>query len=141
VKGQFLPIGSTESGNPVCCAIAMKSIDIYVDERIPEHVADVGTRARSRMEKEFLPLPHVGDIDGLGLMLAVEIVTDKASKGIPKPRLADIVQQRGFERGAMLRIVGNRLSYAPPCTITQAESDRALDIISSVLAELKPRSG
>jgi len=138
LSGQFLPLGSTESGNPVCCAIAIKCIDIYVKERIPEHVAQVGARARRRMEEEFLSLPHVGTVDGLGLMLAVEIVTDKETKGIPNPKLTDTIQRRGIEKGALLRIVGNRLGYSPPCTITQEESDRALDILYSVLSELKP---
>jgi len=139
LSGQFLPLGSTESGNPVCCAIAIKCIDIYVKERIAEHVAQVGQRARSRMEKEFLSLPHVGVVDGLGLMLAVEIVTDKETKGMPNPRVADMIQRRGVEKGALLRIVTNRLGYSPPCTITQEESDRGLDILYSVLSELKPQ--
>jgi len=139
LSGQFFPAGSTESGNPVCCAVAIKCIDIYVKERIPEHVAQVGQRARSRMEKEFLSLPHVGVVDGLGLMLAVEIVTDKETKGMPNPRVADMIQRRGVEKGALLRIVTNRLGYSPPCTITQEESDRGLDILYSVLSELKPQ--
>jgi len=139
LAGQFFPPGSTESGNPVCCAAANKCIDIYVKERIPEHVAEVGKRARERMEKEFMALPHVGVVDGLGLMLAMEIVTDKETKGIPNSKLAQIIQTRGIEKGALLRIVGNRPGYCPPCTITQEESERGLDILYSVLAELKPQ--
>ena len=91
------------------------------------------------MEKEFLSLPHVGVVDGLGLMLAVEIVTDKETKGMPNPRVADMIQRRGVEKGALLRIVTNRLGYSPPCTITQEESDRGLDILYSILSELKPQ--
>ena len=139
LKGKFLPIGSTESGNPVCCAIAIKCIDIYVKERTSEHVARVGKRARERMEKDFLALPYVGTVDGLGLMLGIEIVTDKKTKGMPNPKLADIIQKRGVEKGALLRMVSNRLGYSPPCTITQEESDRALDILYSILSELKPQ--
>ena len=138
LSGKFFPAGSTESGNPVCCAVASKCVDIYVQERIPEHVAEVGQRARSRMEKEFLALPYVGVVDGLGLMLSVEIVTDKETRGMPNPKLADIIQRCGVEKGALLRIVANRLGYSPPCTITQEESERALDILYSVLSELKP---
>ncbi len=139
LSGQFFPLGSTESGNPVCCAIAIKCIDIYVKERIPEHVANVGQRARRRMENEFLSLPHVGTVDGLGLMLAVEVVTDKETKGVPNPRITDIIQRRGVEKGALLRVAGNRLGYSPPCTITEEESDRGLDVLYSVLSELKPQ--
>jgi len=139
LSGQFFPAGSTESGNPICCAMASKCVDIYVKERIPEHVAQVGQLARSRMEKEFLSLPHVGVVDGLGLMLAVEIVTDKKTRGRPGPGLTDIIQRRGVEKGALLRVVSNRLGYSPPCTITREESERGLDILYSVLSELKPQ--
>ena len=139
LSGHFLPVGSTESGNPVCCAMAMKCIEIYVKERIPENAARVGRRAKERMEKEFMALPHVGTVDGLGLMLAVEIVTDKESKGLPSPKLTDFIQKLGIEKGAMLRIIGNRLGYAPPCTITEEQSERALDILYAVLSQLKPQ--
>jgi adenosylmethionine-8-amino-7-oxononanoate aminotransferase len=137
LSGHFFPGGSTHSGNPVCCAVASKCIDIYVNERIPEHVAEVGKQAKSRLEKEFLPLPHVGKIDGLGLMLGIEIVTDKDTKGIPKPGTNDLIQSRGKEKGAYFRVMNNKLCYSPPCTITQEESDRGLDIVYSVLSQLK----
>jgi len=140
LSGHFLPVGSTESGNPVCCAMAMKCIEIYVNNRVPENAARVGKIAKDRMEKEFLALPHVGTVDGLGLMLAVEIVTDKESKGLPNPKSTDLIQKLGFEKGAVLRVIGNRLGYAPPCTITEAESERALDILYSVLSELQPQN-
>ncbi|KPK24111.1 MAG: hypothetical protein AMJ70_02770 [Dehalococcoidia bacterium SG8_51_3] len=138
LSGNLLPIGSTESGNPVCCAMAMKCIDVYVNERVSENAARVGNIARERMEKEFLALPHVGTVDGLGLMLAVEIVTDKESKGIPTPGLTDLIQKTGFKQGAVLRVIGNRLGYSPPCTITEEQSERGLDVLYSVLKELKP---
>ena len=139
LSGHLLPIGSTESGNPVCCVMAMKCIEIYVKERIPDNAARVGRIARERMEKEFLSLPHVGTVDGLGLMLAIEIVTDKESKGLPNPKLTDFIQKLGIEKGAMLRVIGNRLGYSPPCTITDEQSGRALDILYSVLTQLKPQ--
>jgi len=135
--GQYLPIGSTESGNPICCAMVSKCIDIYIKERVSEHAARIGQQARNRMEKEFLSLPHVGVVDGLGLMLAVEIVTDKKTRGMPGSRIAEIIQKRGMEKGALLRVMKNRLGFSPPCTITKEESERGLDILYSVLSELK----
>jgi len=138
LAGQFFPVGSTESGNPVCCAIGIKCIDIYQKERIVDHVAKVGAKARARLEKEFMALPHIGTVDGLGLMLSLEIVTDKETKGRPNPKLADKIQRLGVEKGALLRIVSNRPGFSPPLTITQEECDRGLDILYSVLASLKP---
>jgi adenosylmethionine-8-amino-7-oxononanoate aminotransferase len=57
---------------------------------------------------------------------------------MPSPKLTQILQQRGIEKGAFLRVVANRLCYSPPCTITREESERALDILQAVLMELKP---
>jgi adenosylmethionine-8-amino-7-oxononanoate aminotransferase len=94
--------------------------------------------ARERMETEFMALPHVGSVDGLGLMLTVEVVTDKESKGRPNARISDIMQRRGVEKGALLRVSGNRLGFSPPLTITHDEADKGLDIIYSVLKSLKP---
>ena len=138
LNGNFFPIGSTESGNPICCAVACKCVDIYVQERISEHVAEIGGEARKRMEQEFMKSPYAGYVDGLGLMLGVEIVTDKETRGMPGPKLTQIMQERGIEKGAFLRVVANRLCYSPPCTITREESERALDILQAVLMELKP---
>jgi len=137
LKGTFYPIGSTESGNPVCCAVASKCIDIYKEEHIPEHVAEVGQHVRKRMEKEFLSLPFVGDISGLGLMLGFDIVTDKKTKGMPGPQTKDLLDTRGDERGIYQRILENRVCIGPPCTITQEEADRGLDILFSILTDLK----
>lgn len=139
LSGQFFPVGSTESGNPVCCAVGVKCIDIYHKERIVDHVAKVGAKARKRLETEFMALPHIGAVDGLGLMLGLEIVTDKETRGRPtNPKLADKIQRLGVEKGALLRIVSNRPGFSPPLTITQEECDRGLDILYSVLSSLKP---
>lgn len=138
LSGSYFPVGSTESGNPICCAIGVKCIEIYQKERITDHVAKLGAMARKRMETEFIALPHVGAVDGLGLMLTVEVVTDKETKGRPNAKIADIMQRRGVEKGALLRVSGNRLGFSPPLTITQEEADKGLDIIYSVLKSLKP---
>jgi 4-aminobutyrate aminotransferase-like enzyme len=71
-------------------------------------------------------------------MLTVEVVTDKETKGQPHAKIADIMQRRGVEKGALLRVSGNRLGFSPPLTITQEEADKGLDIIYSVLKSLKP---
>jgi adenosylmethionine-8-amino-7-oxononanoate aminotransferase len=138
LAGSYFPVGSTESGNPVCCAIGVKCIDIYVKERIADHVANLGAKARKRMESEFMALPHVGAVDGLGLMLSVEVVSDKESKGKPNAKIADIMLRRGVEQGALLRVTGNRLGFSPPLTIAEQECKQGLDILYTVLKSLKP---
>jgi adenosylmethionine-8-amino-7-oxononanoate aminotransferase len=137
LKGQFFAPGSSESGNPICCAVASKVLDVMREEHIVEHAAEVGKHVRERLEREFLPLPHVGSLSGLGLMLGLDYVVDKATKAVPGPEVAAEIQRRGFEQGLYLRVLGNRLCFSPPLVITQQEADEALNRLYPIMAELK----
>ena len=88
-------------------------------------------------EKEFLPLPHIGSVSGLGLMIGLDIVVDKKTKAAPGPGVDDLVLRRGFEQGLYARVLANRFCFAPPLVITKEELDEALDKLYPVLAELK----
>jgi len=137
LKGQLFAPGSSESGNPVCCAVASKVLDIYKEEHIVEHAEEMGKYIKDRLDREFLPLPHIGSIGGLGMMLGMEIVVDKETKAIPGPELANQIQRRALERGLYLRVFGNRQCISPPLVITKKETDEALDRLYSIYAELK----
>jgi len=137
LRGQYLAPGSSESGNPICCAVASKVLDIYREEHIVEHAAEMGKYAGERLEKEFLPLPHIGSLSGLGLMLGLDIVVDKKTKAIPGPEVTSLIQRHGLEQGLYLRVMGNRLLFGPPLVISQEEIDEALDRLYPVVAELK----
>lgn len=137
LRGQFLNMGSTESGNPICCAVASKVLDVMREERIVEHAAEMGKYARDRLEKEFLPLPHIGSLSGLGLMLSMAIVVDKKTKAVPAPGVDEQIRRRGLEQGLYTRVLENRFCFAPPLVITKEEIDEALDRLYPVLAELK----
>jgi len=137
LRGQFFAPGSTECGNPICCAVASKVLDIYREEHIVEHGAEVGKQVRERLEREFLPLPHVGSVSGLGLMLGLDIVVDKKTKAIPGPEVTNLVIRRALEQGLYLRMVGNRIGFSPPLVITQEETNEALDRLYPIVAELK----
>jgi adenosylmethionine-8-amino-7-oxononanoate aminotransferase len=137
LRGQFFAIGSTECGNPICCAVASKVLDIYREEHIVEHGTEVGKQVRERLEREFLPLPHVGSVSGLGLMLGLDIVVDKKTKAIPGPEVTNLVIRRALEQGLYLRMVGNKIGFSPPLVITQEEANEALDRLYPIVAELK----
>jgi len=137
LKGQFFSPGSSESGNPICCAVASKVLDIYREEHIVEHAAEVGKYAKERLEKKFLPLPHIGSLSGLGLMLGLDIVVDKKTKAAPGPEVTNLIPRRGLEQGLYLRVMGNRLLFGPPLIISKEEVDEALDRLYPILAELK----
>ena len=72
--------GYTYSGHPVGLALATKAMEIYVRDKIADHVAKVGRHIIDRVREEFLPLPCVGDVTGLGFMGGIEIVADKDTK-------------------------------------------------------------
>jgi len=137
LKGQLFAPGSSESGNPICCTVASKVLDIYREEHIVEHVVEVGKYAKERLEKEFLPLPHIGSVSGLGLMIGMDIVVDKETKATPGPEVTSLIQRRGLEQGLFLRVFGNRQCISPPLVITKEEIDKALDRLYPILAELK----
>lgn len=137
LDGQFLPLGSTESGNPVCCVVASKCIDVYLEEKVADHAAAIGQHVRERFENEFLPLPHVLDISGLGLMMSLGVTKDKKSKALPGPETTMEITRRGFEKGLYLRIMGGRICYGPPLLISREEADESLDILYTILSELK----
>jgi adenosylmethionine-8-amino-7-oxononanoate aminotransferase len=132
-------VGFTYGGHPVSSAAAAKVMEIYVRDKIVENVATVGSYALERLKTEFLPLPCVGDIQGLGLMLGIEIVADKATRA-PFPMEQGVgmkIGQEARKKGLMIR-AGNRLAVTPPLVITKEEIDKALDILLPIVAAVKP---
>jgi len=138
----------TYAGHPVCAAAAVKTMEIYKRDKVVENAAKVGQYVMERLKRDFLPLPCVGEIDGLGLMLGIEIVADKATKR-PFDRNLNIMQQiqdKGWEKGMYIRVSdigsmpGDRIAFCPPLVITAEEVDKALDILHSIVAGLKPQS-
>ena len=121
-------------------------MEIYVRDRIAENAASMGKYALERLIRDFGPLPCVGGANGLGLMLGIEIVADKATKRPFDPGLNVMqkIQDRALEQGLFVRVSGiggtpsDRVVFAPPLTITSREVDRALDILHPIIAGLAP---
>ncbi|MFC2005477.1 aspartate aminotransferase family protein [Chloroflexota bacterium] len=145
LKGKNI-VSYTYAGHPACGAAAVKAMEIYTRDKVVENAANVGRYALERLKKDFEPLPCVGGINGLGLMLGIEIVADKATKRPFDPKL-DIMQRlqdKALEKGLFLRMAdikgtpSDRIVFAPPLIITTKEVDKALDILYPLLASLKP---
>ena len=137
-------VSYTYSGHPVCAAAALKTMEIYLRDNVVENAARMGAYALERIARDFAPLPYVGPADGLGLMLGIEIVADKATRAPLDPALNTMqkIQDRALEKGLFVRVTAiggtpsDRVVFAPPLTITREEVDRALDILYEVLADL-----
>jgi 4-aminobutyrate aminotransferase/(S)-3-amino-2-methylpropionate transaminase len=132
-------IGGTYVGNPVAQAAALAVLDVFEEEGLVARAAELGERIRSRMEAWQERFPQVGDVRGLGAMLAIELVGDRQTKE-PAPDLASAVVEAAFRRGLLLiksGIYANCIRVLVPLVITDSQTDEALavweDSLESVL--------
>ena len=128
-------LGGTFGGNPVACAAALAVIDVLVDEKLPHRGARLGERALGRMRAWMDRFPQVGDVRGLGAMVAMELVTDRATHE-PAGSLTNAVLSHCREHGLVLLKAGlydNVIRLLFPLTIGEQELDRGLDILEEAL--------
>jgi 4-aminobutyrate aminotransferase len=124
----------THEKNPVTARAALTTIEIIEDEGLVGNAAKVGNAALIRLNDIKARRPVVGDVRGQGLLIGVELVTDRAAK-TPANAAAEKVMYRALERGLSFKTTfGNVLTLTPPLTVTQAQMDRALDIVDNCLA-------
>jgi 4-aminobutyrate aminotransferase len=125
--------GSTFSGNPLCLAAALATMEI-IEREAMANAATVGAAALARLHTWVGQHEIVGDVRGRGLMIGVEIVEDKQSRkpgSLMRERIVDLA----FERGLMLLGCGeNTIRLCPPLVVTQDETDVALDILEECIA-------
>jgi len=126
--GHVGAVGGTYVGNPVAQAAALAVLDVIEDESLVERSAQLGETIRSRMLAWQERWPAIGDVRGLGSMLAREFVTDPASR-TPAPDLAHAVVEAALARGLLLitcGVYGNCIRVLVPLVVTDAELDEAL---------------
>jgi putrescine aminotransferase len=117
--------GFTYSGHPVCCAVALENIRLMEEEKIVERVRDdVGPYLQSRLGS-LSDHPLVGEVRGVGLLGAIELVKDKAThERFPDSGTTGaLCKDYATSNGLIMRAVGDTLVTSPPLTITQAEID------------------
>ena len=142
LKDAMLMHGFTYSGHPIVAAASSAALDIYIRDKVVENAATVGNHIKQRLEAEFLPLPSVGCIDGRGMFQALELVKDKETKEPIDTDVKEELWQKMFDAGLFARVagwLGNRVFISPPCTMTIEEADKTLDILKTLIAELKPK--
>ncbi|HEX2506654.1 MAG TPA: 4-aminobutyrate--2-oxoglutarate transaminase, partial [Gaiellaceae bacterium] len=121
-------IGGTYVGNPVAIAAAHAVLDTIEEERLSERAEAIGETVRARMESWRERFDCVGDVRGLGAMLAIEIVRDRATRE-PDAELASAVAEAAFQRGLMLLKAGiysNCIRVLVPLVITDEQLAEAL---------------
>ena len=127
----------TYSGHPVGCAVALANLDIIEREGLIPRAAELGRRLQSRL-RPLLDHRHVGDVRGMGLMAAVELVADKASKAefAPEQKVGPRVLAAALRRGMFTRIRGDVYNFAPPYVTREDQIDRMAEILGEAIEEV-----
>jgi 4-aminobutyrate aminotransferase / (S)-3-amino-2-methylpropionate transaminase / 5-aminovalerate transaminase len=121
-------IGGTYVGNPVAQAAALAVLDVFEEEGLTARASAIGETIRSRMLAWQERWSAIGDVRGLGAMLAIELVADPVSKE-PAAELASAVVEAAAERGLLLLkcgIYSNCIRVLTPLVISDPELDEAL---------------
>ena len=128
-------VGGTYVGNPVAQAAALAVLDVFEEERLLERSRQIGETMRARMLGWQQRFAAIGDVRGLGAMLAIEYVEDRATRK-PAPHLASRVAEEAAERGLLLLKAGtysNCNRVLCPLVITDTQVDEALGVWEEAL--------
>jgi 4-aminobutyrate aminotransferase / (S)-3-amino-2-methylpropionate transaminase / 5-aminovalerate transaminase len=129
-------IGGTYVGNPVAIAAAHAVLDVIEDERLSERAVEIGDAIRGRMDAWSDRFDAIGDVRGLGAMVAIELVGDRETKE-PDAALATAVVEAAAERGLLLLkagVFGNCIRVLVPLVITDEQLEEALEVWEEALA-------
>ncbi|WP_137598080.1 aspartate aminotransferase family protein [Paucilactobacillus kaifaensis] len=127
----------TTSGNPVCCAAALATLDVIEEEHLVEKSATDGEYAKQAFERMQAKYSFIGDVRMYGLNGGIEIVTDKESK-VADEKAATKIIYRAFQKGlVIITLQGNILRFQPPLVITRPQLDEALQKLDEVFEELE----
>ena len=117
------------TGNPLACSAALATLRIFAEDNVIERNRALADRM-AESARELESHPHVGEVRQRGMILAVEMVRDKANR-TPydwKERRGLHVYRHGLERGVLLRPVGNVVYFMPPYVIAPEEIDLMVDV-------------
>jgi len=124
--------GGTYGGNPIACAAAVATIRVMKEEQLPENAVARGAQLTDGLRRLQSDFPVIGDVRGLGLMIASEFSRNSA----PDTNTAKAVVKAAFERGLLLLICGthdNIVRWIPPLIVTEAQIEEALAIFAAAL--------
>ena len=124
--------GNTYGGNPLACAASLATISI-IQEEYMENAATTGAYAMKQLQEMMLKHPSIGDVRGIGMMIGVDFVSDRATKE-PDEKLRDRIVNYAYERGLLTLGCGKSvIRIAPPLCTTRAEIDEGLEVLDEAI--------
>ena len=131
--------GFTYSGHPVPAAVAIETLKIYDEMDMGGHIAQVGPHLQSELRRRFAEHELVGEVRGTGLIAAMELVADKATRTNfdPKAKIGPRMTKLGEAHGVIGRAsVNDTICFSPPLIISIEEIDEMLNRVGRALDEL-----
>lgn len=132
--------GFTYSAHPVAAAAGLTNLDIMQREDLPRHAAQVGGYFQKKLRETFTGHPLVGEVRGIALIAAIELVKNKKTKEefSPSLKIAGRMAQLCMEEGIIARALpqSNSLSFSPPLVISESECDELVDGFERALNHL-----
>jgi 4-aminobutyrate aminotransferase len=126
--------GNTFGGNPLCCAAALATLEL-VEREYAANAADVGGYFIARLRELQARFACIGDLRGKGLMIGVELVSDRTTRQ-PAKALCEAVLTRAFHHGLLLLSCGaSTVRFIPPLMINRAHADEATELFTTALSE------
>lgn len=125
---------NTFGGNLVACAAANATLDVMDKERLLENASRQGSYLKKRLEELKEKYMVIGDVRGVGLMVATEFVKDRRTKE-PAIALRDEIEQEAYRRGLVLLGCGKSgIRYIPPLIVQEEHIDEAVEILDASIA-------
>jgi L-2,4-diaminobutyrate transaminase len=139
-EGLPFMFGLTYNNHPTCCAAALANLDILEREGLVDNARRVGGYLLERLRKSFGDSPIAGEVRGIGMLAAVELVRDRETKQ-PFPNVADAhwIAQQAFDRGLIARALFQCVGLAPPLCATTEDIDRMVGILEAIWPEAEAR--
>ncbi|MDO5621118.1 MAG: aminotransferase [Paracoccus sp. (in: a-proteobacteria)] len=134
-KIEEFPHGFTASGHPVGCAIALKAIDVVMNEGLADNVRRLAPRLEAGLRAIMERSDHIGELRGVGYMWALEAVKDKATKQPFDGSLSvsERIANTCTDMGLICRPLGQSIVLCPPFTLTEAQMDEMFDKLETAL--------
>jgi adenosylmethionine-8-amino-7-oxononanoate aminotransferase len=125
--------GHTFTANPIGCAVALASLDLFDEEGLLAHVADIAPRVQAGM-RQFAALPGVGEVRGIGMVAALELVADPRTHAPlpPDTPIMPTITRAALDAGVLLRPMGNVSYLFLPQSTTVTELDDIFDRLARV---------